>query len=222
MGDTFLWMPKPRTIVVNGGKPVIDCNPKIGKVAISFYVTSTQLYNCDENCTLEDSDSVAEAMSADIAVYGSRGSDTKVVDIYGGEYFSYSGGYMWAGSGGADTGSDCFFSISSALDITLAVLPCAPSTTFDVDMSTRATYTANLICNDESSIVDTPVCDNQAYINVSNNSVFPVNIAYQFTYPGGSSSSGVNLAPEQSEQILYASSSIAADTSYTGTITVSA
>lgn len=222
MGDTFLWMPRPRTIVVKDGKPVIDCNPKIGKVAVSFYITSTQLYNCNGNCTLEDSDSVAEAMSSDIAVYGSRGSETKVIYMNGARDHSYSGGYMWAGSGGADTGSDCFFSITSALDFTLAVLPCAPSTTFDVDMSTRATYSANLVCNDGSSIVDTPVCDNQAYINVSNNSVFPVNISYQFTYPGGSSSSGVNLVPGQSEQILYASSSIVADTSYTGTITVSA
>lgn len=222
MGDTFLWMPRPQTIVVKDGKPVIDCNPKIGKVRVSFYVTSTQIYNCNENCTLEDSDAVAEAMSSDIVVYGSRGSDTKVIDIYGGENFTYSDGYMWAGSSGSDPGSDCFFAISSALDITLAVLPCAPSTTFDVDMNTHAIYSANLVCSGGSSIVDTPTCDNQASIYVSNNSIFPVNISYQFTYPGGSSSSVISLAPEQYEEILSSSSSIVADTSYTGTIRVSA
>lgn len=34
MGDTFLWMPRPRTIVVKDGKPVIDCNPRFETISI--------------------------------------------------------------------------------------------------------------------------------------------------------------------------------------------
>lgn len=40
MGDTFLWMPRPRTIVVKDGKPVIDCNPRFETVSICASISA--------------------------------------------------------------------------------------------------------------------------------------------------------------------------------------
>jgi len=78
MEDTFLWMPRPNTIVVKDGKPVIDCNPTVGTLNVTCITAADVIFNLDgPDCYVD----VLYAAQNSMLTTSIDGSSTKVLNF---------------------------------------------------------------------------------------------------------------------------------------------
>ena len=230
MGDTFLWMPRPRTIVVKDGKPVIDCNPKLGKVKMSFSITDHAYYHCDTECSLADPHAAAHEQYADIDLWSGRGGDEKVLSISGGATLEYyaSGDIHTRTETGTQDG--CSFDVNSYADVEVAILPCMPEAGFDFSMWThsgdadlRCEYSPEEPGGDPVIVIDsdTPYEEHEASIEITNESDFAVEITYECYGPNTSISPTITtLQSGQSITVLNVSYQAATAPGYRGGVYV--
>ena len=178
MEDTFLWMPRPNTVVVKDGKPVIDCNPKIGRLISTISSVGTVSISTPSPQCLIDYDYALSSSTLYISILAGDAGPRKIleVDPVGQIYkpqkrveYQFTGSYEHPGSAITfDSGS---------IVMTTGELPCVLNRAYvTISLSTNI---SRCLCDD--TVIQCEGAGFSAYIqlvtkvSLNNTASFPIN-----------------------------------------------